>query len=318
MTTENLLDIAHKAINDEVAALQQLKCQLTDDFAGAAKAILNAKGRVVITGIGKSGLIGMKIAATMASTGTPAMFVHPVEAFHGDLGMIMEGDIVIAISNSGATDELLRLIPNLQKRGIQIIAFTGVTDSLLARNANFVINIAVEREACPLNLAPTSSTTATLVMGDALAIALMHLRDFKKEDFAMHHPGGKLGYRLLTKVQDVMRKEDLPVVSKEMLLSDAVIEISDYKLGLVVVLDEGKIVGIVTDGDIRRAMQQYKEQFFTVKVEEIMSKKPLCVTGTTPIDVADKMMTERKIHSLLVANEKGALIGVLDAFYIQR
>ncbi len=318
MTNAEILSIANKAINDEISSLQELKSQLTDDFAQAAQAIYNTKGRVVITGIGKSGLIGMKIAATMASTGTPAMFMHPVEAFHGDLGMIMDGDIVIAISNSGYTDELLRLLPSLQSRGIKVIAFTGNPLSLLAQHSDFVINIAVEREACPLNLAPTSSTTATLVMGDALAISLMHLRNFQKDDFAKHHPGGKLGYRLLTQVKDVMRTDNLPIVHKSMLVSDTVTEISKSKLGLVVLLDSENIVGIVTDGDIRRAMQQHKELFFTISVEEIMSTSPITVSQTMQIDQADKLMTKMKIHSLLVVDENEHLIGILDSLYIQR
>ncbi len=314
----NLINSAINTIDDEIAALEDLKALVTDDFTRAANAIYNISGRVVITGIGKSGLVGMKIAATLASTGTPAMFMHPVEAFHGDLGMIMEGDIVIAISNSGSTDELLRLIPNLQYRGIKVIAMTGDMDSLLANNADYVINIAVKREACPLNLAPTSSTTATLVMGDALAIALMRLRNFKKEDFAKHHPGGKLGYRLLTRVKDVMRKDSLPIVGKGMLISDAILEISKSKLGLVVVVECAKVLGIVTDGDIRRAMIKYKEQFFSTEVVQVMTNNPLTVSEDMQIDEADKMMTERKIHSLLVVNNNNELIGILDALYIQR
>ncbi len=318
MNNIDLLNIANKAITDEITALEQMKSQLTDDFALAVNAIFNSIGRVVITGIGKSGLVGMKIAATMASTGTPAMFMHPVEAFHGDLGMIMQGDILIAISNSGSTDELLRLVPSLKSRGIKVIAMTGDTNSLLARNADYILNIAVEREACPLNLAPTSSTTVTLAVGDALAIALMHLRNFKKEDFAKHHPGGKLGYRLLTRVKDVMRTDDLPIVPKDMMINEAILEISKSKLGLVVIVDNGSILGIVTDGDIRRAMVKYKEQFFNTKVEDIMTLSPMTVSGDMQIDIADKLMTDRKIHSLLVVNDNKELIGILDALYIQR
>ena len=226
----------------EAAAVRNLSNLLTDDFAKAVEAILKCTGKVVVTGMGKSGIIGKKIAATLASTGTPSFFLHPGEAYHGDLGMISSNDIVLAIANSGQTDEILRLIPFMQNNGNTIIAMTGNPESTLAKNAHLNLNIAVEREACPLNLAPTSSTTAMLVMGDALAIALMKVRGFRAEDYAVFHPGGSLGRRLLTRVKDVMRKDAL-CVPKTMTLGDVIIAISDARLGIAAVVEDGKLIG---------------------------------------------------------------------------
>ena len=226
-------------IHAEADAVSRLATLLTDDFEGAVRAILACTGKVVVTGMGKSGLIGKKIAATLASTGTPAFFLHPGEAYHGDLGMISRNDIVLAMANSGQTDEILRLIPFMQRNGNRIIAMTGNPESTLAKNAHYHLNVNVTREACPMNLAPTSSTTAMLVMGDALAIALIRERNFRPEDYAVFHPGGSLGRRLLTRVQDVMRK-DIPCVEPTATLGDVIIRISDARLGIAAIVERGR------------------------------------------------------------------------------
>ena len=291
----------------EAAAVRNLSNLLTDDFAKAVEAILKCTGKVVVTGMGKSGIIGKKIAATLASTGTPSFFLHPGEAYHGDLGMISSNDIVLAIANSGQTDEILRLIPFMQNNGNTIIAMTGNPESTLAKNAHLNLNIAVEREACPLNLAPTSSTTAMLVMGDALAIALMKVRGFRAEDYAVFHPGGSLGRRLLTRVKDVMRKDAL---------GDVIIAISDARLGIAAVVEDGKLIGVITDGDVRRAMAKYKERFFSIQAEEIMSRTPKTISPEARITAAEEMMRVHKIHSIIVTDDNSAVVGVVEFFNV--
>ena len=299
----------------EAAAVRNLSNLLTDDFAKAVEAILKCTGKVVVTGMGKSGIIGKKIAATLASTGTPSFFLHPGEAYHGDLGMISSNDIVLAIANSGQTDEILRLIPFMQNNGNTIIAMTGNPESTLAKNAHLNLNIAVEREACPLNLAPTSSTTAMLVMGDALAIALMKVRGFRAEDYAVFHPGGSLGRRLLTRVKDVMRKDAL-CVPKTMTLGDVIIAISDARLGIAAVVEDGKLIGVITDGDVRRAMAKYKERFFSIQAEEIMSRTPKTISLEARITAAEEMMRVHKIHSIIVTDDNSAVVGVVEFFNV--
>ena len=299
----------------EAAAVRNLSNLLTDDFAKAVEAILKCTGKVVVTGMGKSGIIGKKIAATLASTGTPSFFLHPGEAYHGDLGMISSNDIVLAIANSGQTDEILRLIPFMQNNGNTIIAMTGNPESTLAKNAHLNLNIAVEREACPLNLAPTSSTTAMLVMGDALAIALMKVRGFRAEDYAVFHPGGSLGRRLLTRVKDVMRKDAL-CVPKTMTLGDVIIAISDARLGIAAVVEDGKLIGVITDGDVRRAMAKYKERFFSIQAEEIMSRTPKTISPEARITAAEEMMRVHKIHSIIVTDDNSADVGVVEFFNV--
>ena len=299
----------------EAAAVRNLSNLLTDDFAKAVEAILKCTGKVVVTGMGKSGIIGKKIAATLASTGTPSFFLHPGEAYHGDLGMISSNDIVLAIANSGQTDEILRLIPFMQNNGNTIIAMTGNPESTLAKNAHLNLNIAVEREACPLNLAPTSSTTAMLVMGDALAIALMKVRGFRAEDYAVFHPGGSLGRRLLTRVKDVMRKDAL-CVPKTMTLGDVIIAISDARLGIAAVVEDGKLIGVITDGDVRRAMAKYKERFFSIQAEEIMSRTPKTLSPEARITAAEEMMRVHKIHSIIVTDDNSAVVGVVEFFNV--
>ena len=306
--------IAISTFREEANAILDLENQLTDDFEKVVRTIFQMKGRLIIFGVGKSGLIGAKMAATFASTGTPSFFIHPVDAFHGDLGMITSEDIVIAISYSGTTDELLRLVPYLKERNIPVIALTGDSGSLLALHATYHLNVSVKKEVCPLNLAPTSSTTATLVMGDALAVALMELRNFQEEDFARFHPGGNLGYRLLTKVKDVMRRDNLPVVPSTMKISDAIIKISDAKLGLVVVTRDNEICGIITDGDIRRTMQKYQENSFHIEVEKVMTPHPITIQEEAKVADAESLMKRHNIHALLVLDENRQLAGILDAF----
>ena len=264
--------------------------------------------------MGKSGHIGAKIAATLSSTGTPSFYVNPLDLYHGDLGVIMEGDVVIAISNSGYTDELLRLVPSLNERSIPIIGMSGNPDSLLAQNSYAHLNIAVEREADPLNLAPTSSTTATLAMGDAIACCLVKARGFREMDFAQFHPGGMLGKRLLTKASDVMHTQDLPVVTPATPLPEAVTIVSQGRLGICIAVDNDQICGIITDGDIRRAMQHSQSNFFTLKVGDVMTHNPKTVPPTMKIVEIDNILNRNKIHCVLVADADRHLLGVVDSF----
>lgn len=288
--------------------------QLDEQFDEAVKLIMACRGKVILTGVGKSGHIAAKIAATLSSTGTPAFYINPLDVFHGDLGVMTSDDVVIGISNSGQTDELLRFVPFLLESKIPLIGISGNADSLLARNATIHLTVKVEQEACPLNLAPTSSTTATLAMGDALACALIEARQFRERDFARFHPGGSLGRRLLVTAGDVMRTEDLPVIPPEMKLGEAIIHVSFGKLGLCVAIDEGRIVGIITDGDVRRAMEKLQERFFNVQVQEVMTRTPVCVSPETKVSEILRILHERKIHAVLVVNEQHELLGVVDNF----
>ena len=302
----------------EAEAVQSFVGQLTDDFEKAVRAILATHGKVIVTGMGKSGLVGRKIAATLASTGTPSFFLHPGEAYHGDLGMIEAGDIVLALSNSGQTDEVLRLIPYLQECGNTVIAMTGNAGSTLAKNSTYHLDVSVKSEACPLSLAPTCSTTAQLAMGDALAVALMNERGFRAEDFARFHPGGSLGRRLLTRVGDVMRSEHLPTASPSSRLGEVIITISDARMGVAVILDEGKIAGIVTDGDVRRAMLKYGARFFDITADEIMTRTPKTVSVADRLTDAEQLMQDNKIHSLIVVDRDGKLAGIVELYDLMR
>src|SRR5512135_2366136 len=273
-----MLEHARKVLRIEAEAILALVDKLDGGFTRAVNLILKCRGRVVVTGMGKSGLIGKKIAATLASTGTPALFLHPAEGIHGDLGMVMRGDTVIALSNSGETEEIARMLPSLKRLSIQIIALTGNPESTLAKNSDVVIDVGVKEEACPLGLAPTASTTASLAMGDALAVALLNRRGFKEEDFACFHPGGALGKKLLLRVRDLMHTEaDVPVVSEGTLIKDAIYEISSKKMGVTAVVNAaGKLVGVISDGDLRRWMEKTEksgENLLTKKAEDIMTKK---------------------------------------------
>jgi arabinose-5-phosphate isomerase len=305
---------AIQCIKDEAEAVLDLIPKIDDNFDKAVDMILHCTGKVIVTGVGKSGHIGAKIAATLASTGTPSFFINPLDVFHGDLGVMSKGDVVLAISNSGQTDELLRFIPMVLHMEIPIIAMSGNPMSLLAKYSTCHLNVSVEKEACPLNLAPTSSTTATLVMGDALAIALMKKRHFQPQDFAQFHPGGELGKRLLTTAQDVMITKNLPILAPEMNLGEAIILVSKGKLGLGVAIEQDHIAGIITDGDIRRAMEQWKADFFNRCVKDIMTKTPKTVSPQTKISEIQKIMNKNKIHNVLVSDSDNKLLGIVDRY----
>ena len=305
---------AIQCIKDEAQALLDLIPNIDDNFDKAVDLMLHCRGKVIVTGVGKSGHIGAKIAATLSSTGTPSFFINPLDVFHGDLGVMTTDDVVLAISNSGQTDELLRFIPMLLHKQIPIIGISGNPLSLLAKYSTCHINVSVEKEACPLNLAPTSSTTATLAMGDALAVALMTVRDFKPQDFAQFHPGGELGKRLLTTAQDVMHKDNMPTLPPDMHLGEAIILVSKGKLGLGIAERDGKVVGLITDGDIRRAMEQWQAQFFNQTVADIMTITPKTVGLQTKISEIQKIMNKYKIHSVLVIDDEHRLLGVVDHY----
>lgn len=307
-------DYAIQCINEEAKSTIALIDQLDENFDKAIDLMFHCKGKIIVTGVGKSGNIGAKIAATLSSTGTPAFFVNPLDVYHGDLGVMTKDDVVLALSNSGQTDELLRFIPMVLHMNIPIIGMSANPKSLLAKYSTAHIKVWVEKEACPLNLAPTSSTTAALVMGDALAIALMQVRNFKPRDFAQFHPGGELGKRLLTTAQDVMRSEELPIVPKEMHLGQAIILVSKGKLGLGVSIENDQVIGLITDGDIRRAMEKWQAEFFDHTVSDIMTRNPKMVLPSTKIADIQKIMQDNKVHTVLVCDENKKLLGVVDHY----
>lgn len=304
-----------QCLRDEAQAILNLIPQLDENFEKAVELMYHCHGKVIVTGVGKSGNIGAKIAATLASTGTPAFFINPLDAYHGDLGAMTSEDVVLALSNSGQTDELLRFIPILLHMHVPIIGMSRNPDSLLAKYSTVHVKVYVEHEACPLNLAPTSSTTAALAMGDALAVALMRVRDFKPRDFAQFHPGGELGKRLLTTAEDVMRTDDLPIIPQDMHLGEAIIEVSRGKLGLGVALNDDKsIAGIITDGDIRRAMQKWQAEFFDHTVADIMTREPKTVLPNVKVSEIQRIMHRYKIHSVLVCDKEKRLLGIVDSY----
>ncbi|WP_278564724.1 KpsF/GutQ family sugar-phosphate isomerase [Prevotella melaninogenica] len=305
---------ATQCIKEEAEATLNLINQLDENFDKAVSLMFYCTGKVIVTGVGKSGNIGAKIAATLSSTGTPAFFVNPLDVYHGDLGVMTKDDVVLALSNSGQTDELLRFIPMVLHMNIPIIGMSANPNSLLAKYSTAHLKVWVEKEACPLNLAPTSSTTAALVMGDALAIALMRVRNFKPQDFAQFHPGGELGKRLLTTAQDVMRSDELPIIPKDMHLGEAIIHVSKGKLGLGVSLDNGKVIGLITDGDIRRAMERWQAEFFDHTVSDIMTREPKIVLPTTKITEIQQIMQQNKVHTVLVCDEERHFLGVVDHY----
>lgn len=310
----NIRDYAIHCIKDEAQAVLDLIPQLDEHFDRAVELMLHCKGKIIVTGVGKSGHIGAKIAATLSSTGTPAFYINPLDVFHGDLGVMTADDVVLAMSNSGQTDELLRFIPMVLHMNIPIIGMSSNPQSLLAKYSTEHILVKVSKEACPLNLAPTSSTTAALVIGDAIAIALMELRHFKPQDFALFHPGGELGKRLLTTAADVMKTEELPIIPKEMHLGQAIIEVSRGMLGLGVSIEDGQVVGLITDGDIRRAMERWQAQFFDKTVNDIMTTKPKTVSPTTKITEILHIMHYHKIHTVLVVDKDNHLLGIVDHY----
>jgi len=309
----NGIELAKQTINTEIEALIAMASRIDQHFQKAVDIVLEARGRVVLVGMGKSGIIGQKIAATLASTGTPSFFVHPGEAFHGDLGMIKPIDIALMISNSGETEEVIRLLPFLQHQQNKVIAMTGKRDSTLALNADVVLDVAVAREACTNNLAPTCSTTATLVMGDALAVALADARDFQPEDFARFHPGGSLGRKLLTRVCDVMHKENLPICTPDASFRDVVHAINRGRLGLVLVKSDGKLMGIITDGDLRRAFDSIVD-IKSIIAEKIMTQNPKTISVNSTALEAENFMMKNKINSLIAISEDGEMVGVIQLY----
>ena len=316
--TKNYLQYAKEVFAIEAKALADLSKQLDQQFNKAVETVLKSKGRLVICGVGKSGLVGAKIAATMASTGTPSMFMHPVEAFHGDLGMLKKEDVLVAISYSGETEELLKLIPYVKAARIKVIAMSGNPKSTLAKHADFHLNVKVYKEACPLELAPTSSTTATMAMGDALAVALMKARDFKPEDFAKFHPGGSLGRKLLTTVESCMFKNNLPTVKPADSIQKVINAMSTGRLGLAVVVHNNKVTGIITDGDLRRAMDKYTAKLFDLTAQSIMTAKPRTVLKNMMMAEAEELMNQYKITSLLVADKAGKLEGIVQIYSLNK
>ena len=312
LTHEQFIATAIEAINTEKTALALLTEQIDDRFAQACDIILACQGRLVVTGMGKSGLIGRKIAATFASTGTPAFFMHPGEAGHGDLGMLVHGDVLLAISNSGESDEIKTLLPVVKRLGIPLISISRDKRGMLPRAADVVLTLGQSQEACPLNLAPTSSTTATLALGDALAVALVHARNFTSEDFALSHPAGALGRQLLTRVEDLMHtsSENLPSVNQQAALNEALFTMTNGRLGMTVVVDdEDKVVGVFTDGDLRRVLEKGVD--LATPMREIMTTNPRHVSKTMRASDALSVMNENAISQLLVMDEQGHLDAII-------
>lgn len=306
-----VIALARNVVAAEIQALDRMSGRIDAGFEKAVEIILSARGRVVVVGMGKSGLIGKKIAATMASTGTPAFSVHPGEAFHGDLGMIKPIDVVLMISNSGETEELIRILPFLEHQQNPVIAMTGKAHSTLARHADVVLDISVEREACNNNLAPTSSTTATLVMGDALAVVLSVKRGFQPEDFARFHPGGSLGRKLLTRVSDVMHKENLPVCRPDASFRDVVHVINRGRLGMALVMEGEQLHGVITDGDVRRAFDSDRD-YKAIVARHIMSTDPKTVSPGERFADAEARIHAARIGALVVKDEADRVIGILQ------
>jgi arabinose-5-phosphate isomerase len=308
----DILEEAKRVLTKEAEAIHALIDRLDSDFVKAVETIYQSRGRTVVTGMGKSGIIGKKIAATLSSTGTPAIFLHPAEAGHGDLGMVTRDDVVIAISNSGETEEIIRLIPYLKRFDVTLISITR-PGSTLASASNIVLDASVAEEACPLGVVPTSSTTAALAMGDALGVALILRRGFREEDFAMFHPGGSLGKQLLVRVEDLMHTgESIPLVHLDTPMTDTTIEMSSKRLGMTVVIDdEERIAGAVTDGDLRRGLQRWGAEFFRMKVGEVMTRNPKVISRETLAAKALAVMEEYSITSLIVPDEENRPIGVI-------
>ncbi|EAH7585089.1 KpsF/GutQ family sugar-phosphate isomerase [Campylobacter lari] len=309
------IKIAKEVFEIESKTILDLCDNLDENFSKTIDLILSIKGRCVVSGMGKSGHIGAKIAATLASTGTPSFFMHPGEALHGDLGMITSEDVLLAISNSGETEEVLKLIPVIKKRKIPLIVMAGNQNSTLAKQADIFINIAVKKEACPLQLAPTSSTTATLAMGDAIAVALMRARKFRPDDFALFHPGGSLGRKLLTRVGDLMVSNNLPIVSPESEFNELVDVMTSGKLGLCIVLENEKLVGIITDGDLRRALRANDKPRFDFKAKEIMSESPKTIEVSAMASEAEELMLKHKIKEIVVTQDE-KIVGIIQLYAI--
>lgn len=310
MTDDKTIEIARRVLAIEADAVAALALRLNGSFARAVEMMLTATGKVVVTGMGKSGIICQKIASTLSSTGTPALFLHPAEGTHGDLGMIMRNDVLLAVSNSGETEELIKIIPVVKRLGLKMIAMTGAQDSTLARAGDIALDVGVREEACPLGLAPTASTTATLAMGDALAVALLERRGFKPEDFALLHPAGSLGRRL-RRVEELMHAgPELPRVACGTSMRVAILVMTAKRLGLTGVFDGDRLVGVVTDGDLRRALER-GDDLFSKSVDEVMTLNPKAIAGAEVAEAALKMMEEATITSLFVSDAGGVVVGII-------
>jgi len=309
-----LIESARRTLSIQAQALANLSNQVTEEFAKAVRMILASKGRTIICGMGKSGLIGKKIAATLASTGTPSFFLHPGEAFHGDLGMIQAEDTLILISYSGETEELMRLLPSLKSFGNPSVALVGNMNSTLAKHCDCVLDISIDRETCPNNLAPTTSTTMTTAMGDALAVALMECRNFQPQDFARFHPGGSLGRKLLTRVKDLMHKDDLPICTSQTTLKDAISVMTHGRMGVVLIQDEDKLLGIFTDGDLRRSMLKESEGMIHKTMDTLMTPNPKTINENTMIVQAEEQMLRDKITLLIVVDDTQNVSGILEIY----
>jgi len=307
------IEFAKKVLRHEAKAIQGAVPKIGRNFDKAVQLVMQTDGRVIVTGMGKAGLIGRKIAATFASTGTPSFFMHPAEAIHGDLGMVTKQDLILAISNSGETEEIARLLRTIKKFGVTLIAMTGKVKSELGRNADVVLDISITREACPLNLAPTASTTVALAVGDALALALQRKKNFKAEDFALFHPGGSLGKKLLT-VKDIMRKgKASPKVSEKTAVNKVLIKITQARAGSCSVVDKhGKLKGIFTDGDLRRHLESGRQDFLSQPVGKVATLRPASIRQDKLAAEALNLLREKKIDELPVVDEKGKVVGVLD------
>jgi arabinose-5-phosphate isomerase len=310
----NILQSAKQTLQLEADSIIAQINLLGNEFEEAVKLIAHSKGKLVVTGMGKSGIIGKKIAATLASTGTPSFFMHPGEAYHGDLGMVTNDDLILALSNSGETDEILKIIPFFKDNQNKIISITSKHTSTLASHSNIHLFIKVDKEACPLELAPTSSTTVTLAMGDALAVALMHLKEFKSENFARFHPGGSLGRQLLVKVKDVMRSKELPIIQINSRLSEVINEIGKGRLGLALVMDNKHVKGIITDGDLRRVLERHAKASFDLIASDIMSQEPKSINYLSALSEAEQLFNQHKINSLIVVDDANELQGIIQIY----
>ncbi len=312
------IESGKRTLKIEAETLLDQMAAIGESFEAAVQEILNSGGKLIVTGMGKSGIVGKKMAATFASTGTPSFFMHPGEAFHGDLGMLEPKDVVLALSFSGETDELLKIIPFFKSNGNALLSITGNAESTLAKHSKHHMVLAVKQEACPLHLAPTSSTTATLALGDALAVAVMEARDFKPEDFARFHPGGSLGKKLLTNIETVMRTENLPIIASQSSLIEIISTISAGKLGLALVNEGSKTVGIITDGDLRRLMEAKGKAAFDLSAVEIMSTSPKSIAKNTKLSDAEAIFIANKINSLIITNESDETIGIVQIFDLNK
>jgi len=318
MLAEKSISCAKEVFAIGAEAMLESSRRLDNNFAEVVKRILSCTGRVVVCGMGKSGIIGRKISCTLASTGTPSFFMHPAEAFHGDLGMIKTEDILLLISYSGETEEVLKIIPFLKDNGNLIVSMTGDANSTLANNSNYHLDINVKKEACPLQMAPTTSATVALVMGDALTVALMKERGFRTEDYARFHPGGNLGRALLTRVEDVMVKDNLPTITETSNMKDVIQVMTSGRQGVAVVVDKRQhVVGVITDGDLRRAVNKY-ENIFSLKAEDIMTRNPETISKDLKLYEAEKIFNRYEIVTLIVADDEGKLLGLLQHYDIEK